>query len=81
MVARLALPLLLLGSCRSPLYGPEAAFVDASRATHEVLAPRWKGYVAADLELDALTRDQLLKLVDDWELAIQAATEALGPVR
>lgn len=55
------------------------ALVGASRSAHDLMAARWKGYVATDPTLDLLTRDQLSKVVDDWDLAIQAAEEAIRP--
>lgn len=77
-----ALVLLVLSglACRAPLSGgPGVALVVASRSAHDLMAERWKAYVRADAKLDPLTADQLAKVPDDWELAIEAAEEAIAP--
>lgn len=76
----LAVALLPLASCRSPLEGGAGArFVSASRSAHELWGERLKGYLEADASLDPLLREQLVKSVDDWALAIEAAEEAVKP--
>lgn len=71
---------LLAPACRSPLEGGAGArFVSASRSAHDLWGERLKGYLAADPELAPLLKDQLVKSVDDWELAIAAAEEAVKP--
>ena len=54
------------------------ARVSASRATHDVIAARWRAYVDADQTLSPLMREQLVKLVDDWRLAIERAVQVGG---
>lgn len=68
-----------LGLSPSSSVGPVPQLVSSSRATHDVLAPRWRAYVAADPNLSPLMREQLLALVVDWELVIRKAEDFIGP--
>jgi len=71
---------LLAPACRSPLdAGPGVHFVEASRAAHTLWGARLVKYLEADATLDPLLRDQLVKGVQDWEIAIEAAEEAVRP--
>ena len=66
-----------LGQTAEPL----AAFVGASRATHDVIAPRFVSYVQADETLSAGARADLVGLVGERELALGRAEEFLGASR
>lgn len=75
---------LCLSSCSALGFGgaleqPSASFVRASRTAHGVVGQKFKAYVAADSSLTPTVAAQLEALVDDWELAIQNAEEAIAP--
>lgn len=76
---------LLFASCSALGLGggtvgdPTPDLVRASRAAHDVIAPRWAAYVAADPTLSPLMADQLVKLVADWRFAIERAEAFIQP--
>jgi len=81
----LALALLLAASAACSSLGsasagasPVPALVQASRAVHDELGVALRASIAADPAFSQLARDQALKLVDDWRLAIEAAERYLG---
>ena len=69
----------ILGLSGTSAPDPIPPLVSASRATHDVIAARWRAYVDADQTLSPLMREQLVKLVDDWRLAIERAEAYLAP--
>lgn len=69
--------------CTAPGPGaqlPSRAWVDASRAVHDVVAPRFQSYVMADATLDDATRQVLLRTVSDWEFMIRQGELATKPL-
>jgi hypothetical protein len=82
-LAALVLVVLLVASCsllgfQTGAADPMPAFVTASRATHAATAARWRDYVEADPSLSPLMKDQLVKLFQDWDLALIRAETYLG---
>lgn len=77
----LLLVLALTVACQGPasVLTPQRAWVDADRSFHGVIGLRFKGYVNADTTLDPLTRDVLLRSVDDWDFMIRQAEATLPP--
>lgn len=71
----------LLTSCTSQglAQQPSRAWVEASRAVHDVVAPRFQAYVVADATLDDATRQVLLRTVSDWEFLIRQGELAHPP--
>lgn len=63
----LALCLLLLPSCKA---GPDPTFVEASRATHDAVAPEYRRYVDADQALTPEQRTRRHASIDRWNEAI-----------
>jgi len=69
----------VLPSCAAgSLSNPAAEWVQASRAVHDVIAPRFAAYVEADADLEEVERAQLLGLVGDWELMVRTAEDAIA---
>jgi len=77
-----ALSVTLGFSCKSTqaLESPKRAWVDASRKIHDVLAPRLQTYLAADDQLDPITRDTLLRTIGDWEFLIRQGEATIPAV-
>lgn len=59
--------LLLLAGCAG---GPDPAFVVASRATYEAIAPEYAEYVKSDPSLDAEQKARRQRTLDRWLEAI-----------
>lgn len=80
LVALIALALQWLTvACSGPQrISPQYQWVTASRAVHDVLAPRLQVYLQADPALDPETRTNLLRVVDDWEFMIRQAEAVVG---
>ncbi len=66
------LALWLVCSC-----SPHRAYVDADRATFDVIAPAYLAYVRGDASLDQLQVQRRARLVDTWRIRIERA-EAAG---
>lgn len=84
-LALVSLALALLPGCSAlgltgPAGDPMPQLVQASRAAHDQLAPRFVAYLRADASLDPLVRDQLEKLVGDWRMAIENGEAYLNPL-
>ncbi len=75
-------PLLLALSLTACVTVPQPArdWVEASRATHDLIGPRFIAYVEADPALvnDPLGRASLIEAVADWDFMIQVG-EAIYP--
>ncbi len=67
-------------SCTSTGMGqsPAESWVRASRAVHDTIGERFRGYVNADPTLDPDSRRTLLNAVGDWEFMIRQG-ESLYP--
>lgn len=83
LLGAIALGLSLAPGCTSleggPPTTPARAWVEASRAVHDVVAPRFTTYLQADTTLDPVTRANLERTVSDWEFMIRQAEAVLAP--
>ena len=52
---------------------PQAAYIEADRATFDVIAPAYLGYVQADPALDQDQIDRRQRFVDTWRIRIEKA--------
>lgn len=59
---------------------PRRAWVDASRAFHSAIGPRFLDYVAADPTLDETTRLVLERTVADWDFMVRQGEAEVAPV-
>lgn len=64
----------------SSIQQPSKAWVDGSRAVHDVIAPRLTAYLNADLQIDPITRDVLMRTLGDWEFMIRQGEAATAPI-
>lgn len=82
LVALLLLPMCFAGglACKGAkqvLRLPERSFVEGERAVHDFLAPRFEKYVEADPNLTEAEKAAFGKTIDDWELALKLAEDAV----
>ena len=64
LLASLALP--FLPGCQN-LKSPEASWIAADRARHDVIAPEYKAYVDADPAKGQADKDRRYRLLEAWE--------------
>ena len=56
---------------------PQAAYIEADRATFDVITPAYLGYVRGDAGLDAEQKARRGRLVDSWRIRLEQA-EGVG---
>jgi hypothetical protein len=83
LLGAIAMGLVATPGCTSPGNGPPLsparAWVDASRAVHDVIAPRFTIYLELDTTLDPVTRANLERTLTDWDFMIRQAEAAIAP--
>lgn len=62
------LALLALAGCT-----PQQAYIEADRATHDVIVPAHRTYVEADAALTMEQRARIIRLLDSWGLRLREA--------
>lgn len=58
---------------------PAEDWVRADRATFDVVAPRLRAYVSADVTLQPSEQSALLGLLDDWKLRLEQGERIYPP--
>jgi len=80
LLVLVVLPLCLGAACTSTkwMQAPAPAWVQSARATHDVIAPRFRAYIDADVTLSVEERVDLHNLLADWNLNIQVSEQAIA---
>lgn len=68
----LSLLALLLATCAAGC-SPTSIYVEADRATYDVIAPAHRAYVLADPALSDEARQRRIDLLNTWDLRIRKA--------
>jgi predicted lipoprotein len=51
------------------------AYVQADQLTYDAIAPSYRAYVEADEKLDAASKQSRMRLLETWQLRIEANTK------
>ena len=73
-VAALVISACVVAGC----VAPDPVFVEAMRATHDVVSPRQRTYLEGDDGLTPEQRDRRLRTLTAWGAAIETAEEELN---